>query len=84
MCFRCPGTPGDGRGIVLDGRFGESPSSSLSSDFVVSVVQATARADRAMNLLTTAAAMVNTFAQGRKPPSVCLLLTDDYGALFDL
>ena len=44
--------------------------SSFSSDFVVSAVQAMESVDRALTLLTTAAAIANTFAQGCNSPRV--------------
>ena len=60
----------DVRGIVFDGRFGKSLLFSVSCNFVVSAVQAMSKVDLAMHLLTTAAAVVNTFAQGSNAPSV--------------
>ena len=59
----------DLRGIVFDGGFGKYLLSSVSCNFIVSVVQAMENFDRAMHLLTTAEAMVNTFAQGSNAPS---------------
>ena len=44
--------------------------SSFSSGFVVSAVQAMESVDRALTLLTTAAAIANTFAQGCNSPRV--------------
>ena len=66
-CFQCPGTLGDG---CVIGRFGEPPFVLVLFWLVVSAVQAMESVDRALTLLTTAAAIANTFAQACNAPRV--------------